>query len=118
MLCAVSMDDRDVPDLDLAGVLAERCRSAYQGAARGWVAAVSLADCELFETVLTARVDGVPVRVLESDGTTARRLLSDREDDAARVGAGLVEPGVFEADVAVARLADTSGVTNELNRPS
>jgi hypothetical protein len=84
-----------------------------------WAAAVSLADCELFETVLTATVEGVHVRVLESDGTTARvLLLSDREDDAARVGGGLVEPGVFEADVAVSRLTDTSGVTNELARPS
>ncbi|HEX6150579.1 hypothetical protein [Nocardioides sp.] len=84
-----------------------------------WAAGVPLADCELFETVLTASVDGVSVRVLESDGTTARvLLLSDREEDAARVGAGLAEPGVFEADVAVTRLADTSGVTNELARPS
>ena len=92
----------------VSGVKAEEIRPGV------WAAAVSLADCELFETVLTATVDGVRVRVLESDGTTARvLLLSDREDDAARVGAGLVEPGVFEADVAVSELqiAERHGYT-------
>lgn len=80
-----------------------------------WAAAVPLADCELFETVLTATVRETPVRVLESDGTTAHvLLLSDREEDAARVGATLAEPGVYEARVRVTELVDTAGVTHEL----
>jgi hypothetical protein len=80
-----------------------------------WAAAVPLADCELFETVLTATVRGAQVRVLESDGTTAHvLLLSDHEEDAARVGATLAEPGVFEARVPVNDLVDTAGVTHEL----
>jgi hypothetical protein len=66
-------------------------------------------------TVLTATVRETPVRVLESDGTTAHvLLLSDHEEDAARVGATLAEPGVYEARVPVTELVDTAGVTHEL----
>lgn len=80
-----------------------------------WSAGVPATECELFEVVLSATWRGVPVRVLGSDGTTSLVLLeSDDEEQAASLGARLVEPGVFEAEAPVAELADTRGVTNEL----
>lgn len=84
-----------------------------------WVAAVPAAECELFEVVLTATWQGVPVRILESGPSGARVLLLI--DDASRaeaLGATVVEPGVFEAMAAVDDLLDRHGVTNELAPPA
>ncbi|WP_020102351.1 hypothetical protein [Mycobacterium sp. 360MFTsu5.1] len=79
-----------------------------------WSATVPLAECEVFERVVTAQVDGVPVRILRRAGETAEvLLLSDDPADAERVGAGRVEAGVFEAVVAADRLADVHGVENQ-----
>lgn len=83
-----------------------------------WTGAVPLSECDLFELVVSATVRGERVRVLDSGSWGARVLLeTDAEDRAARVGADLVEPGVFEAVVPVSELADTSAVTNELVTP-
>jgi hypothetical protein len=80
-----------------------------------WVAAVPSAECELFEVVLTATWQGVPVRVLASGPAGARvLLLTDDAERAEALGADTVEPGVFETTVSQADLADTHGVTNEL----
>ena len=79
-----------------------------------WSATVPLSECEVFERVFTARVDGVPVRILRRTGETAEvLLLSDDPADAERVGAGLVEAGVFEAVVDARRLSDVHGVENQ-----
>lgn len=80
-----------------------------------WTAALPLQECEIFEVVLTATWRGVPVRILASGPSGARVLLLI--DDAARaeeLGATVIEPGVFEAMVAVDDLEDRHGVTNEL----
>lgn len=82
-----------------------------------FTAAVPREECELLEVVLTATWQDVPVRVLASGGGHARVLLLI--DDAARaeaLGATTIEPGVFEATVAAADLADRRGVANELAR--
>jgi hypothetical protein len=80
-----------------------------------WVAAVPASECELFEVVLTATWQGVPVRVLASGPAGARvLLLVDDAERAEALGADTVEPGVFEMTVSPADLADTHGVTNEL----
>ncbi len=79
-----------------------------------WSATVPLSECEVFERVFTAQVDGVPVRILRRTGETAEvLLLSDAPADAARVGAGRVEAGVFEAVIAADRLAEVRGVENQ-----
>ncbi|TDK84631.1 hypothetical protein [Mycolicibacterium mucogenicum] len=79
-----------------------------------WSATVPLAECEVFERVFTAQVDGVPVRILRRAGENAEvLLLSDEPADAERVGAGLVEAGVFEAVVDASRLANVYGVENQ-----
>ena len=80
-----------------------------------WVAAVSAGECALFEVVITATWQGLPVRVLSSGPAGARvLLLVDDADRAEAVGATVIEPGVFEATVAADELSDTHGVTNEL----
>ncbi|MDX1878930.1 hypothetical protein SBE55_14005 [Mycolicibacterium sp. 141076] len=79
-----------------------------------WSATVPLSECEVFERVYTAQVDGVPVRILRRAGETAEvLLLSDDPADAQRVGAGLVEAGVFEAVVDASRLTNVQGVENQ-----
>jgi len=79
-----------------------------------WSKTVPLSECEVFERVFTAQVDGVPVRILRRTGETAEvLLLSDDPADAERVGAGLVEAGVFEAVVDASRLRDVHGVENQ-----
>ncbi len=79
-----------------------------------WFASVPVSECEVFERVFTAKVDGVPVRVLRSAGSTAEvLLLTDDPAEAERVGAGLVEAGVFEAVVDASRLAGIQGVENQ-----
>ncbi len=80
-----------------------------------WVAAVPAGECALFEVVITATWQGLPVRVLSSGPAGARvLLLVDDADRAEAVGATVIEPGVFEATVAADELSDTHGVTNEL----
>jgi hypothetical protein len=65
--------------------------------------------------VLTASWQGVPVLVLSSGPGGARvLLLIDDPEQAEALGADTVEPGVFEATVSPADLAETHGVTNEL----
>lgn len=79
-----------------------------------WSATVPLPECEVFERVFTAQVDDVPVRMLRSAGSTAEvLLLGDDPADAERIGAGLVEAGVFEAVVDSTRLANVQGVENQ-----
>lgn len=79
-----------------------------------WSTTVPLSECEVFERVFTAQVDGVPVRILRRAGETAEvLLLSDDPADAERIGAGRVEVGVFEAVVDASRLADVHGVENQ-----
>ena len=80
-----------------------------------WVAAVPLPECELFEVVLTATWQGVPVRVLSSGSTGARVLLQvDDAERAEALGATVIEPGVFEATVPTGDLVGMQGVANEL----
>lgn len=82
-----------------------------------WSAAVPIEECEVFEAVITATARGVRVRVLDSDGNTARvELVSDSPDEARQLGAGLVEPDVYEAVVPVGDLVDTAGMLNEYTR--
>lgn len=83
--------------------------------ARAWCVSVPLAECEVFERIFTADLDGVPVRLIRSSGDAVEvLLLSDDPTDAQRVGAGLVEPGVYELIVGAKRLADMRGVENQL----
>lgn len=80
-----------------------------------WSARVAIADCEVFERVYTAEVDRIPVRVLSVVGYEAQvMLLSDDPDDAAVVGAGLVEPEVYELVLHRDRLSNLQGVENQL----
>ena len=79
-----------------------------------WSGTAALTECEVFERVYTAQVDGLPVRVLRSAGANAEvLLLSDDPADAQRIGAGLVETGVFEAVVDNNRLTNVQGVENQ-----
>ena len=79
-----------------------------------WSARVPLPECEVFERVYTAQVDDLPVRVLRSAGSTTEvLLLTDDPADAERVGARLVEAGVFEAVVDNSRLTNLQGVENQ-----
>jgi hypothetical protein len=99
----------EVPPADLADAGAQEIRPGV------WTAAVPLDECEVFEAVITATVHGVRVRVLDSDGATARvELVSDDPAEAQRIGAELVEPDVHQATLPVADLSDTGGVLNEL----
>ena len=80
-----------------------------------WSATVALSDCEVFERVFTATVDGVPIRLLRHSGAQAHvLLLSDDLAAAERLGAGLVEAGVYESTVDASRLTDVQGVENQL----
>lgn len=82
---------------------------------RAWSLTAPMAECEVFERVFTAELQGVPVRLLRSGGEAAELLLlSDDPADAARVGAGLVEPGVYELIVNPSRLVNLRGVENQL----
>lgn len=82
---------------------------------RAWSMNVPLSECEVFERVFTAELGGIPVRVVRSGaGVTELLLLSDDPEDAAKVGAGLVEPGVYQVIVDSARLAGVRGVENQL----
>lgn len=80
-----------------------------------WSAIVPLADCEVFERVITAELDGVPVRLLQNTGGRADvLLLTDEPDVAESVGAGLVESAVYELEVSADRLVNLRGVDNLL----
>lgn len=82
---------------------------------RVWTATAPLSECEVFERVFTAELDGVPVRLLSnSGGRTEVLLLADDPAVAERVGAGLVESAVYEVDVESNRLANMQGVENQL----
>jgi hypothetical protein len=82
---------------------------------RVWGATALLSECEVFERVLTAQLDGVPVRLLRTAGGTAEvLLLSDDPAAAEQVGAGLVEPAVYEIVVDARRLENLQGVENQL----
>jgi len=78
---------------------------------------VPMAECEeIFEVVITARWQGVPVRVLQKDAADrALVLLENPEwDVVGRIGAGAVEPGIFEATVPFAEVTDVESVANVL----
>ena len=80
-----------------------------------WAVAVPLAECEVFEAVITATARGVRVRVLDSDGGMARvQVISDDPDEASLLGGTQVDEDCYEASVPVAELSDTGGVMNEL----
>ncbi len=80
-----------------------------------WSGTAPLTDCEVFERIYTAELDGVPVRLLRTgNGAAEILLLSDDPDFAARVGAGLIEPGVYELIVDPSRLTNLQGVENQL----
>lgn len=82
---------------------------------RVWSATAPLSECEVFERVFTAELDGVPVRLLRNAGGRAEvLLLTDEPADAERVGAGLVESGVYELEVAANQLTNLQGVENQL----
>ncbi len=82
---------------------------------RVWSSTVPLSECEVFERVFTAQLDGVPVRLLRNAGGRAEvLLLTDDPVAAQRVGAGLVESAVYELDVSADRLTNVQGVENQL----
>lgn len=99
----------------LLTAIADEGPAGFEGVRpRVWSATVPLPECEVFERVYTAQVDGIPVRILRRAGDTAEvLLLSDDPADAQRVGAGLVEAGVFEAVVDASRLTNVQGVENQ-----
>lgn len=79
-----------------------------------WIRRVLRSECELFELVVTATVQGIPVRLLQSDGRQAAVLLLDDDPEAAaRLGARSVEAGAFEAVVSHGDLVDLQAVANE-----
>jgi hypothetical protein len=56
----------------------------------------------------------VPVRLLRQAGTQADvLLLSDEPSSADRLGAHLVEPGVYEVTVDTRRMVNVQGVENQ-----
>jgi hypothetical protein len=83
---------------------------------RVWSATAPLSECEVFERVFTAQLDSVPVRLLRATrGPADVLLLSDDPAVATRIGAGLVEPGVYEMIVDASRLTNVRGVENQLS---
>ncbi|KAA0080210.1 hypothetical protein CIW52_25935 [Mycolicibacterium sp. P9-64] len=84
-----------------------------------WSSTVGLPECEIFERVFTAALDGVPVRLLRRTGPQAEvLLLSDDPAAAERLQARLMEPGVYEAIVDARRLENVQGVENQLAPPN
>ena len=69
----------------------------------------------MFERVFTAEFVRVPVRLLRATrGPADVLLLSDDPAVATGIGAGLVEPGVYEMIVDARRLTNLQGVENQL----
>lgn len=80
-----------------------------------WSTTIALTECEVFERVFTAALDGVPVRLLRRTGAEAHvLLLSDEPAAAERLGASFIEPGVFEVTVDASLLTDVRGLENTL----
>ena len=81
-----------------------------------WRAVLPVADCErVFEAVLTAEADGVPVRLLQRTSEESLVLLLDPDPQRVRrLEAREIEPGIFEAVVATDTLTKPSGVEREL----
>ncbi len=80
-----------------------------------WSASVPLVETEIFERIDIAQLDDVPVRILRTSGRTAELLLLTEDPvSAQRIGAGLVEPGVYEVVVDTGRLSDVRGVEKQL----
>lgn len=78
---------------------------------------VAVADCEVFDLVLTATWRGAPVQVLGRSGEQARLELRDPDWPTVQaLGAQPLEPGVFEVTADVAELDDVGGVTREASR--
>lgn len=72
-------------------------------------------ECDVFERVVTAVWRSLTCRVLDRDATSARILLEHPPADAAaRPGVGEVEPGLFEATVALEELEALSGRESHL----
>ncbi|TDL03768.1 hypothetical protein EUA04_24270 [Mycolicibacterium obuense] len=79
-----------------------------------WSMSVPLNETEVFERIFTAELDGVPVRIVRTSGRTAELLLLDDDPGLARtVGAGSIEPGVYEVVVDTGRLTNIRGVENQ-----
>lgn len=79
-----------------------------------WSMSVPLSEAEILERIFTAEFDGVPVRIVRTSGRTAELLLlTDEPDSAQRIGAGLIEPGVYEIVVDTDRLNNVRGIENQ-----
>lgn len=105
-----------VDDSVLLTTFSDQGPQGWEGIRPGaWSAAVPREECELFEVVMSATCHGVPVRILASGPERARVLLIEADpEQAARIGADLVEPEVFEAHVTRADLENLRAVTNEV----
>ncbi|MFC8192045.1 hypothetical protein ACFUMH_10330 [Cellulomonas sp. NPDC057328] len=84
-----------------------------------WVRRVPVAECtQVSATVLEATWRSVRVRVLDTAGDGARVLLQEPSGgEVARLGAGEVEPGFFEAVAPRDELVDVAGTVRELPLP-
>lgn len=105
-----------IADRVLLTVISDQGPDGFEQAHPGvWSATVPLTECEVFERVFTAEVDGVPVRLLgNSGGRAAVVLLTDDPAAAQGIGAGLIEPEVYELDIDARRLQNVRGVENQL----
>ncbi|MEZ3162007.1 hypothetical protein AB1K54_15940 [Microbacterium sp. BWT-B31] len=82
-----------------------------------WSRTVSLAECEVLELVFTALYQGVPVRVLRvADANVHLQVVGDDPDVASRLGATMIDFGVFEVGgVPGALLTENRLVANQLS---
>lgn len=73
-----------------------------------WSRTVPLAECDVFEKVVIASFSGVRIRVLEVRQGDARiQLMGSDPESAARIGATMIDQGVFENPrVAVGELSN------------
>ena len=87
-----------------------------QRRAQTWSRTVPIAECEVFEIFFTATIDGVAVRVLALGGPTVHvQLVGDDPEAAERIGASMIDPGVFEnPHVPGEKLQQTQFVANQL----
>ncbi|MEO8528375.1 MAG: hypothetical protein ABI435_04795 [Pseudolysinimonas sp.] len=79
-----------------------------------WSRTIPVAECEISELIFSATVDGVGVRILEVNESTAQVLVvGDDPAEARRIGADLIDPGIFvNPAVPVADLEDRQLVAN------